>query len=269
MEQVEFAADLAVVAALGLFQHVQIGFLLFLGRPGGAVNALEHLVLAVAAPVGASHLHQLEDLQLARGRHVGAAAEVDEIAFAVQAEGFVRRDRGDDLGLVLFADALEEFDGVVARPLLARDGFVLLGQFGHFLFDGGQVFGRERALVREVVVEAVIDHRADGYLGVRKQLLDGIGQQVGRRVADQVQAVGVLGGHDRQTRIAFDAEAGVDQPGFRAFKRDAPAQGGLGQARADRLRHFGDRYRPRELALRTIGQCDLYHREYFLGGSWN
>ncbi|MNI61275.1 hypothetical protein D3C73_1165360 [compost metagenome] len=84
-------------------------------------------------------------------------------------------------------------------------------------------------------------------------------------MADQVQAVGVLGGNDRQARIAFDAEAGVDQLGVRAVKRHAAAQGGLGQARTDRLRHFGDRDRPRILALRTIGQCDLYHRECFLG----
>ncbi|KAG1243083.1 hypothetical protein G6F65_022641 [Rhizopus arrhizus] len=94
---------------------MQVGFLVFLGRPGGAVDALEHLVLAVAAPVGAGHLHQLEDLQLARGGHVGAAAQVDEIAFAVQAKRLVRRNRSDDLGLVRFANALEEFDGV--KPL--------------------------------------------------------------------------------------------------------------------------------------------------------
>ena len=257
-----------MVAALGLFQHVQIGFLLFLGRPGGAVDALEHLVLAVAAPVGAGHLHELEDLQLARGRHVGAAAQVDEVAFAVQAERFVRRNRGDDLGLVLFADALEEFDRVVARPFLARDDFVLLGKFSHLLLDGGQVFRRKRAFVREVVVEAVVDHRTDGDLSVRKQLLDGISQQVRRGVADQVQAVGVLGRHDGQTGVALDAEAGIDQLGIRALERHAAAQGGLRQARTDRLRHFGNRYRPRILALRTIGQCDLYHRECFLGGFW-
>ncbi|MFM7343634.1 MAG: TGS domain-containing protein, partial [Betaproteobacteria bacterium] len=38
--------------------------LVFLLRPGRAVDALEHLVAAVAAPVGAGHLHQLEDLEL-------------------------------------------------------------------------------------------------------------------------------------------------------------------------------------------------------------
>src|SRR3546814_14945992 len=47
MEQVEIAADLAVVAALGLFEHVQVGVLVVFGGPGRAVDALEHLVVAV------------------------------------------------------------------------------------------------------------------------------------------------------------------------------------------------------------------------------
>src|SRR3546814_17574841 len=80
MEQVEIAADLAVVAALGLFEHVQVGVLVVFGGPGRDVDALEHLVVAVAAPIGAGHFHQLEDLEIARGRHVRPAAAADEIA---------------------------------------------------------------------------------------------------------------------------------------------------------------------------------------------
>ena len=53
MEQVEFAADLAMVAPFGLLEHVQIGILVVLARPRRAVDPLQHLVLAVAAPVGA------------------------------------------------------------------------------------------------------------------------------------------------------------------------------------------------------------------------
>jgi hypothetical protein len=46
-------AELAVIALLGLFEHVQIGVLVFLLRPCRAVDALQLFVLRIAAPVRA------------------------------------------------------------------------------------------------------------------------------------------------------------------------------------------------------------------------
>jgi hypothetical protein len=132
--------------------------------PGRAVDALQHLVAVVAAPVGAGHLHQLEVPQLAGAGHVRAAAQVLEAAFGVQRHVLAGRDAADDLGLVVLADALEVRHGLVARQHAPRDRFVLGGQLRHALLDGHQVLGREGALVREVVEEAVLDHRADGHL---------------------------------------------------------------------------------------------------------
>jgi hypothetical protein len=89
--EVELRADAAVVALLRLLEHVQVGFLVLLLRPRRAVDALEHLVLRVAAPVRARDLHELEDLELARGRHVRPAAQVDEITLAIERDVFIRR----------------------------------------------------------------------------------------------------------------------------------------------------------------------------------
>jgi hypothetical protein len=119
----------------------------------------------VAAPVGAGHLHQLEVLELAGAGHVRAAAQVLERLRGTATHPRCR-DAGDDLGLVGLAQALEVGHGLVARQHAAHHRLVLLGQLGHLLLDGGQVFRREGALVGEVVVEAVLDHRADGDLGV-------------------------------------------------------------------------------------------------------
>ena len=115
MEQVQLAADAAVVALLGLFEAVQVVIELLLVGPGGAVDALEHLVARVAAPVGTGHLHQLEGLELAGGGHVRTAAQVDPVALAVQADGLVGRNAGDDLGLVVLAQASKNCDGLIAR----------------------------------------------------------------------------------------------------------------------------------------------------------
>ena len=258
VEQVQFLAELAVVALFGFLQHRQVGLEFFLAGPGGAVDALQHLVAVVAAPVGAGHLHQLEVLELAGAGHVRAAAQVLEGALAVQRHIFVGRDAGDQLGLVGLAHALEVFDGGIAWQHAAHHRLVLGGQFAHLLLDGGQVVGREGALVAEVVIKAVLDHRADGDLRVREQLLHRIGQQVGGGVADHLQPLRVLGGDDRQPGILRDRVAGVDQPVVHLA-----AQGGLGQAAADGLRHFGHRHRTIELALRAVGKRDLNHEETF------
>ncbi|CAM5594121.1 hypothetical protein STENM223S_02733 [Streptomyces tendae] len=75
-EQVQLAAELAVVALLGLGEELQVRLQLVLGGPGGAVDALEHRVLLAAAPVGGGVAHQLERRDVAGGGQVGTAAEV-------------------------------------------------------------------------------------------------------------------------------------------------------------------------------------------------
>ena len=116
----------------------------------------------------------------------------------------------------------------------ARDRLVLLRELGHALLDRGEILGRERTLVREVVVEAVLDHRADRHLRVREKLLDRVGEQVRRRVADDVEALGILVGDDRECGVAIDrydvsTTLAVDLAGER----------GLGEAGADRGGDFG------------------------------
>ena len=60
VEEVELFAEAAVVAFFGLFNTGNVGFELVFASPGGAVDALQHFVVAVAAPVGAGQLGELE-----------------------------------------------------------------------------------------------------------------------------------------------------------------------------------------------------------------
>ncbi len=75
-EQVELRAELAVVAALGLLEHLQVGVLRGARLPRGAVDPLQLRVLLAAAPVRAGVAHQLERRDVPGGRHVRAAAQV-------------------------------------------------------------------------------------------------------------------------------------------------------------------------------------------------
>ena len=226
----------AVVALLGLLQHLEVGVLVFLLAPGGAVDALEHLVLRVSAPVGAGDAHQLEGLELAGGRHVRAAAQVDPVALAVERNRVLLRDRGDDLGFVFLALLAEKLHGFVTRHLAALDRQILLGDLGHALFDRREIFRRERPLVREVVVEAVLDHRADGDLRIGKQLLHRVREQMRGRVADDVDALGIALGDDLHRRVALDTDSRCRPACRRPCRRARRARGPGRSTRRSRLR---------------------------------
>ncbi len=205
VEQVQRLADLAVVALLGFLDLHEVGLELLVAEPGGAVDALQLRVLLVAAPVGARHPHQLEGTELGRVGHVRAAAQVDPLALAVERDLLARRDDVvDDRGLELLALALEEGDRGVLGHHAARHRQRLGHDAPHLVLDPGQVLGRERGLAREVVVEAVLDHRADRDLGVGEQALRGLRQQMRGGVAHDLERIGVLDGDDLERGIAFD-----------------------------------------------------------------
>ena len=74
---------------LGFLDLGEIGVEVLLVEERGAVNALEHLRVGVALPVGAGDREQLERADLAGMGDVRASAEVDELALAVEAEDAV------------------------------------------------------------------------------------------------------------------------------------------------------------------------------------
>ena len=104
MEQVHLAAEPAVVALFGFGQNVQVVVELCLLGQGRAVDARQHRIVAVATPIGAGHLHQLEGRADLAGRgHVRAAAEVEPVALIVDLQVLTFGDRIDQLDLVVLA----------------------------------------------------------------------------------------------------------------------------------------------------------------------
>ena len=88
-EQVQLLAEPAMVALLGLFDLGEVGVEVLLVEERGAVDALEHLAVGLPLPVGPGDREQLERADLAGVGDVRAAAEVDELALAVEAEDAV------------------------------------------------------------------------------------------------------------------------------------------------------------------------------------
>jgi hypothetical protein len=106
----------------------------------------------------------------------------------------------------------------------------------HALLDRGEIFRRKRPLVSEVVVEAVLDHRADRDLRIRIELLHRVREKVRARMPQDLDPLGIALSDDRHLGIGFDAVAGVDQPAVHLSRERSAREAG-----ADRLRDFGDR----------------------------
>ncbi len=87
---------------------------------------------------------------------------------------------------------------------LRADRDLLLDDLLHLLFDLRQVVGREGALVGEVVIEAVVDHRADRDLRAGEQALHGLRQQVRGGMAQDIQRLGALLGDDLERGVMVD-----------------------------------------------------------------
>ena len=104
-EQLQLAAQLAMVALFRFRQPLEICVQLLLVAPGGAVDALELRVLGVAAPIGAGDLGQLEGVaDFGGGAEMRPAAEVVPIAMPIDRDILVGGNAFDQFGLVGFAD---------------------------------------------------------------------------------------------------------------------------------------------------------------------
>ena len=163
-----------MIALLSLFEHVQVGILIFLLGPSGAVNPLQHLILAITAPIRASELHKLEYLELSSRWYVGATAEVSKFALGVKRDLFILRNTGNDLGFIDFTLLFEKLNRLITRHHMTNDGLIFLCQLQHFFLKGSQVIWGEGSVIREVVIEAVLNHRTNGDLRIGEQFFNSI-----------------------------------------------------------------------------------------------
>ena len=183
-----------MVALDGLLALFEVGVQLFLLRESDAVDALEHLAVRVAAPVGGVAGGQLDAVALdaAGGVEVGACAEVGELALLIEADGRILGQVVDELdlkGLVLF---LHELDGLGARQLKALELELFLADLAHLGLDLAEVLRREGERGEQVIIETVVDARADGELYLGPKALDGLRQHVGAGMPIGLTVLGIF-----------------------------------------------------------------------------
>ena len=184
-EEVELRAEPAVVALLGLFEHVQVVFELFLGERDRSVDPLHLRAPLVALPVGPRHREQFDVLEGAGRGHVRAEAEVGERPLPIDGHGHAAF-LPDEFDLELLLLLLEHPDGFFLCQDEPLDGDVLPGDLLHPLLDGFQVLGHEGLLPEKVVIEAGFDGRPDAGLRLGVEIQDGVGEEVRGAVPQNV-----------------------------------------------------------------------------------
>ena len=191
-KQLHLLADLAVVALLGLLEQHQVLVEHLLLGEGDTVNARQLRAGLVTAPVGTGKRHHLHSLDSACRGDVRATAQVREIALCISSNVTVFKVI-DELALQALALVAEELQCVGLADVGTHDVLVLLHEFHHLLFNLGEVSVGQRGVTGvDVIIETVLDGRANTELHAGVQLLQGLGQQVRRRVPEGMLALGVF-----------------------------------------------------------------------------
>src|SRR5690606_16977576 len=89
-----------------------------------------------------------------------------------------------------------------------------------------EILGREWPLHLKVVVEAVLDRRAEPDPGAGKELAHGGGQDVGRRVTQELQRLRVPLGQDRHGGILLDGPVEIADLAVHLHGERGPGQPG-------------------------------------------
>src|SRR5215211_628015 len=229
-EEMKVLADLAVIPLSGLLETLEVGLQFLLGRPGGAVDAGEHRVLLVAAPVGSGDVLQPEGPELAGARNMRTAAQVEEVALAVDRDVVVLQVV-DDLQLVRVVP-VEIFDFGL-RDFLALYGQVSLDDLAHPLLDARQILVRDAPVDLDVVEEAVLYGWSDGELATRIELQYGLRHSMRGRVAQDLEPLGRVLCNDLELTAAIERGVEVYEPPVQLRHH-----GVASEARSDPLDHI-------------------------------
>ena len=184
-----------------------------------------------------------------------AAAEIGPFALAIELHLLIGGNGVEQLDLEGFAFLFEQALRLLARHGALRERLVASNNLAHPLFDRWEVFRRERLVAEEVVIEAVLDHRANGDLRSWPKRLHGFGENVRRVVADQFERAGIVARNELERSVAVDRISEVGKLAI-ADHCYSPLgkrrRNGFGDIEAGDAGLIG--------ALSAIGKRDLDHR---------
>ena len=260
MEQVHLASETAMIALFRLFQLVEIGVECVFCGEGRRINPRQHRIIAVAAPIGTGHLHQLERVaDFTRRGHMRAAAEIEPVALPVDFQILARRDRIDQLDLERFALGLEQAANILALPDFLGERLVARDDFPHFCFNRGEIIRRERLGAVKIIIEAVFDHRADGHLCSGPERLNRFGEHMGAIMPDQFERARIVAAEKLDAGILRNR---VGQIAHNAIERHRDCA--FGERRGNALGNIKSGNNRLEAAIGAIREGDRNHVSHLL-----
>ena len=169
VEQVHFAAQLAVVTLCGFFQAVKMLLEPFFVGKCSTVNPLQHCAVAIAAPIGTRDGHQFKPVcgDLASVLQVWATAQVLPVAVPIHAQRLVTWDAFNQLDLIWLALVLIMRNRAGTVPDFGPHRLTPIDDLFHLFFNGRKVVGHKCLFAVKIIIPAVFDHRADCDLHVR------------------------------------------------------------------------------------------------------
>ena len=194
-EEVHLGADATVVALLHLVEPSHVLVELFTRPEGSAVDALQHAVVLIAAPIGTGNGLQLESVVVVKSVHVRAFTQIVPIAMGPEGDLLALGNQLDGLDLKVLVGACEARARLVAGELLDRHLRRFFRQAPHLFFDALEVLllDRRGALGEvEVVIETVLDGGAEAVLHAGVEVAHRGSHQVRDRVAQGRQGKELL-----------------------------------------------------------------------------
>jgi len=135
VEKIQPFTQLSVIALLCFLDSKQIILKCFFISPGGAIDALQHLVVRVSSPVGACDLGELERFELPRVGNMRPSTKVDEFTLLVKRKDFIAWDAFEDLYFVVLTLFFKQRHRFVARHFRTSYRLRRFGELEHLFLN--------------------------------------------------------------------------------------------------------------------------------------
>ena len=182
-EQVQLAAELAVVAQFRFLDLLEVRIELLLRIERCSVQALEHRVRLMAAVIRTGNRQQFDRLDAAGAFQMRSTAEIDKLAAFVKRDGFAFGDICQAFELELLAAFPNQLLGFRASHFDSFERMVFGEDLLHLLFDHLEIFGGQTMSQIKIVVEPIVGGRTNIELDVLKETANRSRHDMRRTVA--------------------------------------------------------------------------------------
>ena len=122
-----------------------------------------------------------------------------QTGFVIMRNVFIKN--GDFIALAALHEGFTRF---VPADFFLNDVVVFLGELVHTFFERVDIFLGQGMVQIDIIVETVVDNRADRHLGIWPQLFNRVPQKVRTGVTNNLKSIFIFRGDDRERRVVFN-----------------------------------------------------------------